>query len=113
VDLLQEQDRPGRRGSGDSAELEALRSAEARDDLVRRLEELYDLELLELAMERVRQRVEPHTWEAFRLLGLEGRPGEEVAERLGMKVGMVFVARSRVQKMIREEAQALEPAEET
>jgi RNA polymerase sigma-70 factor (ECF subfamily) len=46
------------------------------------------------------------------LLGLEGRPGEEVAERLGMKVGMVFVARSRVQKMIREETQALEPAEE-
>ncbi len=112
VDLLQEQDRPGRRGSGDSGELDALRSVAARDDLIQRLDELYDLELLEMAMERVRQRVEPHTWEAFRLLGLEGLPGEEVARRLGMKVGMVFVARSRVQKMIREEARALEPAEE-
>jgi RNA polymerase sigma-70 factor (ECF subfamily) len=84
---------------------------EAREDLLQRLEEVYDIELLELAMEHVRLRVEPHTWEAFRLLGLEGLPSEEVAQRLGMKVGMVFVARSRVQKMIRQEIQALEPAE--
>jgi RNA polymerase sigma-70 factor (ECF subfamily) len=111
VDLLQDQERPGRRGSGDRTELDTLRSVAARDDLIQRLDELYDLELLELAMERVRLRVEPHTWEAFRLLGLEGLPSETVVERLGMKLSMVFVARSRVQKMLREELQALEPVQ--
>jgi RNA polymerase sigma factor (sigma-70 family) len=108
VDFLQDQDRPGRRASGDSRDFDALRSAVARDDLVQRLDELYDLELLELAMERVRQRVEPHTWEAFRLTAVERLSGAEVAERLQMKVATVFKAKSKVQKMLREEIARLE-----
>ena len=34
---------------------------------------------MELATERVRQRVEPHTWDAFRLTALEGRPLERIS----------------------------------
>ena len=48
-----------------------------RDDLAARLEEAFDLERLEMAQASVRQRVEPHTWEAFRLTALEGRSGAE------------------------------------
>ena len=33
------------------------------------------IEMLELATERVRLRVEPHTWDAFRLTALEGQSG--------------------------------------
>ena len=59
-------------------------------------------------MARVRLRVQPHTWQAFEMLGLEGRSGAEAAERLGMKVATVFVARSKVQRMLREELERLD-----
>jgi DNA-directed RNA polymerase specialized sigma24 family protein len=59
-------------------------------------------------MARVRLRVQPHTWQAFQLLALEGRSGAEVAAQLNMKVATVFVARSKVQKMIQEEVRQLE-----
>ncbi len=107
VDFLARRQRAGR-GSGDSQALARLHSIEARDDLARRLEEEFDGELLEQAMEQVRHRAEPRTWEAFRLLALEGWSGAQVAEHLGMNVATVFVARSHVQKRIREEVRRLE-----
>jgi RNA polymerase sigma-70 factor (ECF subfamily) len=78
------------------------------DDLATRLEEEYDRELLQTALLRVAQRVEPQTWEAFRLTALEGQSGAAVAARVGLQVAMVYVARSRVQKMLREEIQRLD-----
>ena len=57
----------------------------------------------------VRLRVKPHTWEAFRLLAYEGLSGAEVAARLGMKIGAVFVAKSNVRKLIEEEIELLDP----
>jgi RNA polymerase sigma-70 factor (ECF subfamily) len=80
----------------------------AREDLVQRLQEQFDHELLEMAMGSVRQRVEPRTWEAFRLLALEQQPAAEAARRLGMKVATAYVARGKVQKMVREELRRLE-----
>ena len=85
-----------------------LESVEARDDLVVRLDEQFDRELFEEASFRVRLRVEPHTWEAFRLAAIEGLAGAEVSERLGMKVATVFKAKSKVQRMLREEICRLE-----
>ena len=105
-DLVQGNRRPGA-GSGDSAVLDRLQTVEARDDLVRRLDEEFDQELLAEAAERVRRRVEPHTWEAFRLTALEGLSGAAVAEQLGMKVVTVFKAKSKVQKMLQEEVARL------
>jgi RNA polymerase sigma factor (sigma-70 family) len=87
--------------------LQRLESIEARDDLVKRLEEEFDLEIMEEAMTRVRERVEPQTWEAFRLLSLEGLSGIEAAARIPMKEAMVFIARGRVLKLLRQEVQKL------
>ncbi len=106
-DLLEARQRPGA-GSGDSAVLEQLQSVEAREELVAQLNLAFDRELLEAAMSRVQQRVEPHTWEAFRLTALEDLSGAEVAERLGLKVATVFKARSKVQKMLQEEIDRLD-----
>lgn len=91
-------------GSG----LERLCTSEAREDFLEKLEQECSRELLGLAMERVKLRVQPRTWEAFRLTAVEEQEGASVAERLGMKVGTVFVARSKVQKMIREEIERLD-----
>jgi RNA polymerase sigma factor (sigma-70 family) len=107
-DLLASRRKPGA-GSGDSAVAEMLQSVEARDDLVRRLLEDHDREALARIMPAVRERVEPRTWEAFRLTALEGLSGAEAAERLGLKVATVFKARSKVQQMLREEAIHADP----
>ncbi|MBX9581916.1 MAG: sigma-70 family RNA polymerase sigma factor [Gemmataceae bacterium] len=95
-------------GSGDSDVRAALESVAAQDDLVRRLEDEFDRELLEIAAARVRLRVEPATWEAFKLTAVDGRPAAEAAERTGLKVATVFVAKGRVQKMLQDEVRRLD-----
>jgi RNA polymerase sigma-70 factor (ECF subfamily) len=97
--------------TGDSQTMQALSTLEARQDLEACLEEIFDLELLELATARVRQRVEPRTWEAFRLTALEGLSGAEVAGRLGMQVSTALKAKSNVKKLLREQLQLLEGPE--
>jgi DNA-directed RNA polymerase specialized sigma24 family protein len=64
--------------------------------------------VLDLAMLRVAQRVEQHTWRAFQMLAIDGLSGAEVASQLGMQIGMVYVAKSRVQKLLQEEIRQLE-----
>jgi RNA polymerase sigma factor (sigma-70 family) len=94
--------------AGGSHALEVLHTVEAREDLVRRLDDEFDRELLDEATARVRLRVTPRTWEAFERTALRGQSGAEAAKALGMKVATVFVARSKVQKMLREEMRKLD-----
>jgi RNA polymerase sigma factor (sigma-70 family) len=94
-------------GTGQTTMLERLVEVEARDDLVTRLADAYDHELLDLAMDRVRLRVEPRTWEAFRLSAIEGLSGAAVAAAVGMEVATAYKARSKVQKMLHEEVRRL------
>jgi RNA polymerase sigma factor (sigma-70 family) len=98
-------------GSGDTGVHEALDTVQARDDLTARLQASFDQELLDLAAEQVRARVEEHTWEAYRLTAVEGRSGAEAAECLGMQVGTVFKAKSKVHKMLQEIVRQLEGEE--
>jgi RNA polymerase sigma factor (sigma-70 family) len=98
------------RGSGDSDVRRLLLGIEARDDLARKIEEEFDRQMLEEAMAEVRQRLEPNSWEAFRLLAFEGLTGNAAAARLGMKVGAVYVAKNRVQKLLKEAIRRLESA---
>ena len=89
-----------------------MESAEARDDVLQKIEQDWQRELLAEAMRTVKARVQPHTWQAFRLMTQEGFRGQEVADRLGMKVGAVWVAKSKVQKMIADEVRRLEKLQE-
>jgi RNA polymerase sigma-70 factor (ECF subfamily) len=100
--------RDAERTAGAGRAPERVLTLEAREDLAQKLEEAFDLELLEVAKMRVRLRVAPHTWEAFRLVALEGLPVAEVAARVRLQVAMVYVAKSKVQKMLREEIEKLE-----
>jgi RNA polymerase sigma-70 factor (ECF subfamily) len=77
-DFLEARKQPGA-GSGGSDVLQFLETLEAGDDLERRLSEQFDQEVLEEAQARVQQRVEPATWEAFRLTAVEGLSGAEAA----------------------------------
>jgi RNA polymerase sigma factor (sigma-70 family) len=82
-------------------------SADAQSDLERQLEDAFEHELLEVAMRRIKERAKPAYWEAFHLTAIEGLSGAEVANKLGIPVGTVFVAKHRVQKMLQEEVRVL------
>jgi len=104
-------DARGRAAAGGSQVVELLQTIEAREDLVRHLEDEFDREVLDEAVSRVRARVTPKTWRVFELTAHEGRSGAETAEELGMTVAAVFVAKGRVQKLLQDEVRKLEGAE--
>lgn len=90
---------------------EQLARVPARNDLVARLEEAFDTELVSMAMREVRERVQPHTWKAFQRQVFDRCTGAEVAAELGVDVNVVYVARHKVTRMIRETVKRLENAD--
>ena len=99
------------RGSGDTGVarfLSAIEDEQAVERLVDAVEAGYRQELLEDAGRRVRCRVQAHTWTAFQLTAVEQVSAKEAAERLGISVPDVYVAKSRVLKLMRAEIQSLE-----
>jgi RNA polymerase sigma-70 factor, ECF subfamily len=55
----------------------------------------------------VQAEFEPRTWQAFWQTAVEGRTGADVSENLGISVGAVYMAKSRVLRRLREELQDL------
>ena len=81
----------------------SLRSAQAREDLLRKFDEVACEEIRSLAFERVRARVSSTTWEAFLLCDHDRVPGKVVAERLDISLKAVHLAAIRVRSMLSEE----------
>ena len=67
----------------------------------------HDAYVLEKLLAVVAKRVQPKTFEAFRRVVLEQEPISKVASALGMKLGAVRVAQSRVLRALREEGSGL------
>ena len=68
----------------------------------------YEMRLFAWAAEQVRCTVDEKTWQAFRLTAIEGKPGREVADSLGMSVGAVYVAKSRFLARLQREVEQIE-----
>ncbi|MBW3597296.1 MAG: sigma-70 family RNA polymerase sigma factor [Planctomycetes bacterium] len=64
-------------------------------------------EAIHRCVELVRAEFEPRTWQAFWQTAVEGRTGAEAAEDLGISVGAVYMAKSRVLRRLREELEGL------
>lgn len=107
VDYLKSQNKNAAR-PGSLKLLEQLDAVAAKDDLMQRLDDEANREVLEVAIRRIRGRVQENTFEAFRLMTFDGLSGAETAKVTGMKVGSVFVAKSRIDKMLSEEVELLE-----
>ena len=60
-----------------------------------------------MAMNCVKHRVQPATWQAFHLSAIEGLSGVAAAAKLQIPVGNLFVPKHRVQKMLQEEVNLL------
>jgi RNA polymerase sigma-70 factor (ECF subfamily) len=109
-DLAQGWSRPGR-GTGDSdvhRTLQAIQDPEALAVLAETLEAEARQEMLHEAEERIKLRVQPQTWQAYHLTAVERQPAAEAARRLGMPVPEVYVAKSRVLKLLRQEVAKLD-----
>jgi RNA polymerase sigma-70 factor (ECF subfamily) len=109
-DYLESRQRAG--VAGESKEvLQCMETLEAREDLLKTLAETFDLEVFAEAQARVQLQVSPRDWKIFESLALEGRPGPVVAKELGMTVTAVLMAKSRVQKKLRQEVRRLDDRE--
>lgn len=85
-----------------------LVNEQAREDLLDRLDSAFDLEIFELAMDRVRARIDDRRWLAWQWCAREGLASGVVAERLEMNIATVYSARHQIQKMIADEVAILE-----
>lgn len=109
-DFLKETTRPGR-GSGDTQiglAIQAIQAPDAIDDLAASLEREAERELLREAEARVQLRVKPDTWQAYRLLVYDALSPADVAARLNLPVAEIYVSKSRVLKLLREEIKKLD-----
>ncbi len=98
-------------GSGDSQIIHGLLDQiEARDDLIQRLEQEFDLELYEIARETIQASVSPRTWEAYWLTAEEHLSPSEAAARLNVSVATIYSGKSEVLSRLREEIDRLERA---
>ena len=67
----------------------------------------YQQRLFAWAAERIQVEFQEPTWKAFWQLAVEGKSGEETARSLGMSVGAVYVAKSRVLARLKKEIEEL------
>jgi len=63
----------------------------------------FNNDLLQTTLIRIQGEFEEHTWQAFTKTWRENLSAAETAKRLSMPVAMVYVAKSRVLKRLREE----------
>jgi len=106
-DFLKSRQRAGGAPLGDNI-LTQLAGPDVAEDMMKHLDEECEREMMEEAMIRVRLRVHPSTWQSFVMTALEGKAGAEVAAALNLKVGTVWVNRSKVTKMLQVEIQRLD-----
>lgn len=88
--------------------MDILMDHEAQRDLLARMNDAFDMELFEHAVDRVRSRIDQRRWLAWKKCARDQLPGKDVAESLNMPLATVYAARYQVQKLIAEEVAILE-----
>jgi RNA polymerase sigma-70 factor (ECF subfamily) len=105
---LARKERAGTRGSGDTDALEQLHAVPQPDAAESALwDEQCKRQLFLWAAERVREQVEPASWQAFWQIAVENRAVADVAASLGMRAGAVYTAKSRVLARIKREIESI------
>lgn len=94
---------PGRRGVGGTDMLEWLGNLPEPDPrTITAFDEEYRNEIFRLAADRARGEFHEQTWQAFWRTSVLDEPIAAVADQLGMAVGSVYVARSRIIARLRQ-----------
>ena len=95
-------------GSGDTDVLDLLNEEPAPDEEAALWDDEYKRQRFRWACKRVRGEVEPASWQAFWRTAVDGCTGAEAASELGMSIGAIYTARSRVLERIRKQIEQLE-----
>jgi RNA polymerase sigma-70 factor (ECF subfamily) len=95
------------RGAGPDPEPLLAQLEDPAGDLSRRWDEEHDRHVARRLLELLEPDFEPTTWQAFRMLMLEGLETREVAGRLGITPNAVRIAKSRVLSRFRQEVEGL------
>jgi RNA polymerase sigma-70 factor (ECF subfamily) len=104
--------RPRDHGAGGTSVQELLAEQPEDDgESAAEIELEYRRELYLQAARVVRGDVEPETWRAFELTVIENRPIDAAAVELGKPVGVIYAARSRIMRRLRDAVRELEKAE--
>ncbi len=103
---LRERQRRGQGAGGTSAGEMFDRQPAREDEAV--WDEEFRRHLFATAAEQVRGEFEEATWQAFWQTAVEGRKPAAVAAELGLSVGAVYVAKSRVQARLKQRVAELE-----
>jgi RNA polymerase sigma factor (sigma-70 family) len=96
-------------GSGDSRVQKRLEEQVDSDGaLSAEWETNYQRSMAAQAMERVKGEFQAATWDSFIQTAVEGRTPAQVASRVGLSVGAVYVAKSRVIARLRQEIERMQ-----
>src|SRR5262249_20598214 len=105
---FQERRRRNGTGTGDTTVHRLLEEHPDRDDAAEHWEREYRARVFAGAAEQVRSEIEPATWQAFWLVAVEGKSGQEAAATLGLNIASVYAAKSRVLARLKKHVQELE-----
>lgn len=94
--------------TGDTQFRLLLESQPAPDDAAAMVETEYERDLFHWAAEQIRDEFRPSTWQAFWLTGVEGQTPQAAAKSVGLSVGAVYIARSRVMARLKEKIEQVE-----
>ncbi|HYV34947.1 MAG TPA: sigma-70 family RNA polymerase sigma factor [Gemmataceae bacterium] len=96
-------------GSGDSRVQARLEQhADGDGTLSGDWETDYQRTLAAQAMERVKGEFQSATWQAFLLTAVEGKTPAQIAKQVGLSVGAIYVAKSRVIARLRQEIETMQ-----
>jgi RNA polymerase sigma factor (sigma-70 family) len=96
------------RGSGNTSIQELLEAQPARDaQALAEFRAEFQRRAFRWAAEQVKNEFTDSTWQAFWRTGVENRPIAAVAKELGLSVGAVYIARSRVLARLRDRVEQL------
>ncbi|MBL8817222.1 MAG: sigma-70 family RNA polymerase sigma factor [Planctomyces sp.] len=99
---------PRDRAAGGESDLPDAIFREADTDLDSQLEREYRRQLFRRAAEVVRSRTDESTWQAFAMTMIDGIPIAEAAKRLQRSEAVVYAARSRIMRRLRDVVKELE-----
>ena len=83
---------------------EFIRRAES-DQLDDQFDKTFRERIFVLAAEKIKAKVSPKTWGAFWMSSMEQVPVDEIAKKLSLSPGNVYVAKSRVMKQLQDAVQ--------
>jgi RNA polymerase sigma factor (sigma-70 family) len=96
-------------GSGDSnAQLRLAEEPSPDSDQEAGWEQEFQQQLFRLAAAQVQEHFAPTSWQAFWRTAVEGKSAADVAAELGLSVGAVYVARSRVLARLTDQVQRMQ-----